>query len=139
MFCDQCGNPINEHAKYCRICGAKQTSVNEPVFNDNPPIPSEPSTSYVQPSDHTQSSNYTQVINVTQPQRTNATCVIGFILSFINLFFWLWGIAFIVSLVGLSRSNRRGEKGQGFAIAGILITVIPFLLGVINGIATYSG
>ena len=112
---------------------------NEPVSNDNLPIPSEQSTNYVQPYDHTQSSNYIQVINVTQPQRTNATCVIGFILSVINLFVWLWGIAFIVSLVGLNRSNSRGEKGQGFAIAGILITVIPFLLGVINGIATYSG
>lgn len=129
MFCGQCGNPIDENAKYCRICGAKQTPVNESASNDDPSIP----------FDYTRPSNYTQVINVTQPQRTNATCVIGFILSIINLFFWLFGIAFIVSIVGLRQSNRRGEKGQGFAIAGILITVIPFLLGVLHGIATYSG
>lgn len=128
MFCCQCGKPIDEHAQYCRFCGAKQTPVNKSAYNDGSAIPSD------QPIEHT------QVINVVQASpKTNATCVFGFILSIINLFYWLYGVAFIVSLIGLHRSNRRGEKGQGFAIAGILLTAIPFLLGVANGIATYSG
>lgn len=144
MFCVQCGNPVDKHDKYCSICGAKQIPVNEPASNNSSPIPPKQSASCVQPSNYTQPSGYTQIINVTQPEGTNAICVIGFVLSIINLLFSLGGvIALIVSIVGLCQCNRRREKGKGFAIAGILIAAIPFLLGFIYGfvygITTYSG
>lgn len=49
-------------------------------------------------------------------QKTNTCAVVGFVLSF---FFGLIGT--IVCIVALTQIKKRGEKGKGFAIAGIII------------------
>lgn len=56
-------------------------------------------------------------------QSWNACAIVGFIFSF---FIALVGL--IVSIVGLSQIKKRGGKGKGLAIAGIVISIINMLL-----------
>lgn len=53
------------------------------------------------------------------PARTNRMAIWGFVLAFL---FAPLGI--IVSAIGLSRARRRGERGRGLAIAGVIVSLV---------------
>ncbi|GII57146.1 hypothetical protein Pth03_55350 [Planotetraspora thailandica] len=53
------------------------------------------------------------------PQTTNGQSIAGFVLSFL-----IPPLGFIFSIVGLVVGGRRGQKGKGLAIAGIVISLV---------------
>jgi hypothetical protein len=76
-------------------------------------------------------SNSNQAINtpsnVPVSSKTNVLSVIGLIFAF---FVPLVGL--ICSIIGLAQAKKKGEKGKGLAIAGIIISVIVGLLQILT-------
>ena len=60
--------------------------------------------------------------------KTNGLAIAGFVVSLVSLLINFAGIVgltgTILSAVGLSQINSRGEKGKGMAIAGLIIGII---------------
>ncbi len=73
--------------------------------------------------------------------KTNGLAVAGFVVSLVSLIINLWGIVGLVgtilSAVGLSQINSKGEKGKGMAIAGLVIGIISIIWAIIS-LATCS-
>lgn len=65
--------------------------------------------------------------------RTNGMCIAGFVLAF---FCSILGLIF--SIIGLNQAKTRNERGQGFAIAGIVISVLGIILGIVYFAAVYK-
>lgn len=63
---------------------------------------------------------------VNTPQKTNALAVIGLITAF---FIPLAGL--VVSIIGLSQTKKRKEKGKGLAIAGIVTSLVVGFLQIL--------
>ncbi len=61
--------------------------------------------------------------------KTNTLAIVGFILSF-----FLGIVGSIICIVALSKIKKTGEKGKGFAIAGIIIGIVPFVVVVALGL-----
>ena len=61
--------------------------------------------------------------------KTNILAIVGFILSF-----FLGIIGSIICIVALSKIKKTGEKGKGFAIAGIVIGIVSFVVIVALGL-----
>lgn len=53
----------------------------------------------------------------------NGCCVAGFVLSFIVPF-----LGFIFSVIGISQTEENKQRGKGLAIAGLIISIIDFLV-----------
>ena len=58
--------------------------------------------------------------------RYNVLAIVGFILAFV---FSLAGL--IVSLIALSQIKKTGERGRGLAIAGVIISIVSIIFGII--------
>lgn len=56
--------------------------------------------------------------NSQETQKTNAMAIVGFIFAFL-----LPLIGLILSIIGLVQINKKGQKGKGLAIAGIIVSV----------------
>ena len=59
-----------------------------------------------------------------QPKPTNTIAIVGFVLSLLQFGI----ISLILSIVGLSRSKEINGEGKGFAIAGIIISVLHIII-----------
>ncbi|MBD5636979.1 MAG: zinc-ribbon domain-containing protein [Clostridia bacterium] len=121
MFCQHCGNQIDDDAKFCPKCGAKINEAPAPqgekdeFFRDVPPSPP----AYQQPY-------YAQQ----QPSnKTNTLAVIGFVFSFLISI-----VGLICSIIGLQQCNQTKEGGKGLAIAGIVISSVSMGIAVIVSI-----
>jgi hypothetical protein len=65
-----------------------------------------------------------------------AQIVLGLIIGFFNL---ILGIgALVCGIIALNQIKTRGERGRGMAIAGIVISVVGFVLLIILVIAAVS-
>ncbi len=68
--------------------------------------------------------------------KTNGLAIAGFVVSLVSLLINFAGIVgltgTILSAVGLSQINSRGEKGKGMAIAGLIIGIIGIVWGIIS-------
>ena len=64
--------------------------------------------------------------------KTNTMALVGFILSFLCL----PPVALVLSIIGLSQINRTKEGGRGLAIAGIIISIVQMVGGVIFGVVS---
>lgn len=62
--------------------------------------------------------------------QSNNLPIIGFVLSILPSFSF---VGFIVSIVALAKCNDFNGKNKGFAIAGIIIPIVYFVLGFIFG------
>lgn len=72
-----------------------------------------------------------------QPKPVNGLGIAGFVLSLVGIiFFWLPFFDAIVSLIGLVLSGfGMKKKPNGLAIAGLVIGIIAFIVGLIWTIA----
>lgn len=61
-----------------------------------------------------------------QPQKTNTMSILGLIFAF---FVPLLGLIF--SAIGLKQTKRRNEGGRGLAIAGLIISIILMIIGIL--------
>ena len=63
-----------------------------------------------------------------QPQQSyNVLAIVGFVLSFFTTI-----IGLIISIVALNQIKKTGEKGRGFAIAGIWISIAAIVIAIIS-------
>jgi hypothetical protein len=60
------------------------------------------------------------------PQRTNVMAILGLVFAFV---FSPLGIVF--SAIGLSQTKKRGEGGRGLAIAGLILSILFMVIGLL--------
>lgn len=99
-YCTYCGKEICDDAVICTNCGA----LAQPNGIETP------STALAGNQKTEQNTKY------------NVLCILGFVLSF---FFGIVGL--ILSCIGLSQAQKRNEKCQGLAIAGIVISCLAIV------------
>jgi peptidyl-prolyl cis-trans isomerase B (cyclophilin B) len=58
--------------------------------------------------------------------RYNVLAIVGFILAFV---FNIAGL--VVSLIALSQVKKTGERGRGLALAGVIISIVSIIFGII--------
>ncbi|NMN02482.1 DUF4190 domain-containing protein [Bifidobacterium panos] len=61
-----------------------------------------------------------------QQQNWNGMCIAGFVCSFLISI-----VGLILSIVGLKQAKQSGERGQGLAIAGIVISAVRIALAIL--------
>ncbi len=64
----------------------------------------------------------------------NGLAIAGFVVSLASLLINFGGIVGLVgtilSAIGLSQVNSKGEKGKGMAIAGLVVGIVSILYGI---------
>ena len=113
MFCPKCGKEVGEGMAFCPYCGnALQNTVV-----------SKPANSAAEKESDT----------------TNATAIIGFVVSLISLFINMWGlvggIAVVVSVSGLFGCLDKHQRGAFWAVLALTLGG----MGVLYAFHTISG
>ena len=114
MYCKHCGFELQEKVNYCPACGKSQL---DPVEQEQAPQQADPV--------------------VTPPAQAAAqapynTCsIVGFALScasFVLTFLGLTALAgLICSIIGLRQTAAKGERGKGYAVAGIIVAILSLI------------
>jgi hypothetical protein len=65
-------------------------------------------------------------------QLTNTMALVGFVMSFFNGL-----VGLILLIIGMSQIKKTGEPGKGYALAGIIISSVSMLLGLIYWILVW--
>lgn len=113
--CDKCGSEVDSNAKFCPNCGAKI----EPTEKAE----------RVEVVEATVKDNSDNKVNNTEIGY-NVMSIVGFVLSFIPIpKFWL--VALVISIIALVQISKTKEKGKGLAIAGIAISSLIVIYGLI--------
>ena len=133
-FCSNCGMPAEPGQRFCMSCGSKlseaaptYTAAPEPAPAPQPapqPAPAPqpvyqqaPQSSYAQPAGEAPMSGM---------------CIAGFITSLLGLF----PLNLIFSIVGVVGCKKKGLRGKGLGVAGIIISIIEFVLIILLFFAT---
>ena len=118
-FCKSCGQEIENGNYFCINCGARvdgDNSTASAVSNQN------------------STPNYNQNVNNNQGQvnPTNGWSIAGFIVSVVAMLLccngFLGATGLILSIIGVTQSNKMNGSGKGLGIAGIVISCIVLLL-----------
>lgn len=148
MYCKQCGKKIDDNSQFCVYCGTPvrnpgQSTGEDDYFSDDP------GASYSQQNNGQYNQQYgpqygpppqygpypygQQEDNWT-PTGKNTWGVLGFILALASIFFGFSFIvsiaALVVSIVGMTK-RKQCTKYNGFAVAGIVISILTILLWVL--------
>ena len=120
MYCKYCGTKLDDDG-FCPKCCI--------VFETQPHMVYEhPETTYVEKPQET--------------PRTSGMAVAGFVLAVFHFFIYgeistiLILLSLVFSLVGMSHTKNGAMRGRGFAVAGLLIILIPSFLAVLYGFVT---
>lgn len=105
-ICPNCNSKIYENAQFCTNCGMQLGSYSE---------------------------NQVVVQVSANANKTNGFSIAGFVLSLVNPLacFYLTSFALIFSIIGMILSKTHKQKGYGLGLAGLIITVAPFVLVVL--------
>ena len=110
MFCRNCGKEINDTTIFCPYCGTQVANDTEPVkVNlgfDNP----------------------------TQ-KKLSMKALVGFIVAMAGIFIaaipcGIVGLVF--SCKGMKETENSNLRGRGFAIAGLVVSILDIIFGVIS-------
>ena len=113
--CDKCGSEVDSNVKFCPNCGAKI----EPTEKAE----------RVEVVEATVKDNSGNKVNNTEIGY-NVMSIVGFVLSFILIpKFCL--VALVISIIALVQISKTKEKGKGLAIAGIAISSLIVIYGLI--------
>ncbi|MCR5615374.1 MAG: zinc ribbon domain-containing protein [Saccharofermentans sp.] len=131
-FCKNCGSSIEDGAKFCENCGTPiEAPVAQPAEQPVAQPAAQPAPQPVQ-AQPVQSQSTTQYQSSQVPEGTNGFCIAGFICALATV---LMGVglvpALILSIVGLVQVKKSGQKGKGFAIAGIIIPIAVMVIAII--------
>ncbi len=152
MFCQNCGNKLDDDSKFCAKCGAKvdttetaqspttSQQVEKDEFFNDVPAPAPVQQIPVQPQPPVQQVpvqpvNQQPVYQQPQTAKTNTFAIIGFVLSF---FYYVSIAGLVFSIIGLKQCNKTQEKGKGLAIAGIVISSVLLCINFIVSIVRVS-
>ncbi len=120
MYCKYCGTELDDDG-FCPKCCI--------VFETQPHMVYEhPETTYVEKHQET--------------PRTSGMAVAGFVLAVFHFFIYgeistiLILLSLVFSLVGMSHTKNGAMRGRGFAVAGLLIILIPSFLAFLYGFVT---
>lgn len=120
MYCKYCGTELGKDG-LCPKCGI--------VFETQPHMVYEhPETTYVEKHQET--------------PRTSGMAVAGFVLAVFHFFIYgeistiLILLSLVFSLVGMSHTKNGAMRGRGFAVAVLLIILIPSFLAFLYGFVT---
>jgi len=119
MYCKQCGKQQMGNERFCGGCGFQCASQM-----DN--------------GGHMGGTMGNNWGNGGQPQQfqddpNNTMALIGLILAF---FFPTFGL--ICSIIGLVKAKELNGKGRGMAIAGLIISIVMFVLSIILTVLMFS-
>ena len=146
--CSRCGTIYEESAAYCPHCGANAPVYSQPQEYGQPPAPPQgqgypgqqgqnmppqppvyappPVNPYSRPP---QNPYYMSPPIVPPPY--NGMAVGGFVLSCVSLVLCCFPVTALVGLVlsitSLPQIDRRGERGKGLAVAGIILNALVLL------------
>jgi hypothetical protein len=117
MNCPTCGTVLADGSPFCSTCGANLSNAAPPGM---PQMPFQQNNPYAQPM---------------MVQRTSGMAIAGFVLAF---FCSLLGLIF--SIIGYSECKKSfGQvKGEGLALAGIIISVLSMIFGVMWAVSRNS-
>jgi hypothetical protein len=107
MVCARCRTINPAGTAGCASCG-------QPLDGSGAPVAGYPPPPYVPPG----------YVLVPIAPRWSGMAIAGFVLSFLA---WLAVLGLIFSILGL-RESRNGARGEGLAIAGIVISAVVLLL-----------
>lgn len=136
MYCTKCGNKNDDNGRFCVVCGTPLANNNQ---NNSSYVNVNANNQYNQNINpyynQLQNSYYNQIPN-SPDSKMNAMALAGFITSCGFVLFWGFAglVGLILSLIGFNQTRERGERGKGFAIAGIIIgcmSIIVTILAVI--------
>ena len=120
MQCKYCGTKLDDDG-FCPKCCI--------VFETQPHMVHEhPETTYVEKPQET--------------PRTSGMAVAGFVLAVFHFFIYgeistiLVPLSLVFSLVGMSHTKNGAMRGRGFAVADLLIILIPSFLAFLYGFVT---
>lgn len=135
MFCNKCGNQIQDDDKFCPYCGnmnalAKPDNTQTDPFGYPIGQPQYKQTPQQQQQKPQQQSSFSQQGPSTS---SNTYALVGFILSF---FIAILGLIF--SIMGLQEANKHNGDRKGFAIAGIIISCASMVITLFYMIFSYS-
>ena len=114
--CPKCGAEVRHGAKFCEHCACEMNwdSVGSTNTNTDSPV------------------NQAQ----SGAGKYSVMAIVGFILSFV----FSGIISLILCIMGLKECKEKGYNGRGLAIAGIIISIAFWVLGIIIfGIIAASG
>lgn len=116
MYCTKCGNKNDDNSSFCGICGAPLVNVNQNNSSYSNTNMNNQYNQNVNPYYNQSQNGYWNPVQNNSVSKLNAMALAGFIVSF---FFGLVGL--ILSIIGFHQTRVRGERGKGFAIAGIVL------------------
>ncbi len=145
MFCESCGSPVPDGQSFCPNCGAPVTQAApaaQPVQPVSQPVYQQP---VAQPV-YQQPVYQVQPVVMSAPEqpvrKTNGFGIAGLILGILTLvtcwipivplFFGFFGL--ILCIIGLCMKNA----GKGQAIAGLVMTLIGVVIGVVMILFLYG-
>ena len=139
MFCQGCGNKLEENAKFCASCGRKIEDEKD------------------EKTQTTSASNNMNNEVSNNNEKPNGFAIAGFVISLVSMILCCGTISWlslIFSIIGVVNANKENDKGKGLAIAGIIISALSILILIIlyilglttsfmdkvetNGIGTFS-
>ena len=120
MFCTNCGTQNPDNVRFCANCGAAMAMPDVNNVSQAAPQPAPVMPPFVS----------------IPLKKTNITCIVGFIGSLASvLLMGLPAVVFLIlSIFGLVSANKRDEKGRGFAIAGICISLVFVIVWIVAAI-----
>ena len=151
-ICKNCGQNIDDNAKFCNYCGARQKNGStETTENEYVNSKTENATN------STEHYQYQNNVSCYRQKTTDPFAITALVLSLVGIVL-SWFILAIPSILGIifaiismNRCKKQGYEGYGMAVAGLVISiiivaiyfiVIAIALSVvgtaINTISTYS-
>ena len=114
MYCSNCGAQIDDHSKFCDLCGA--------------PVGIQEQAQYVPANEPAAD---TAVADKKAP--FSVFCIVGLILPF----FFMGAIGLPLSILGVVDCNKNGKRGKGLGIAGIIFSILNILETIIGVVFLY--
>ena len=140
-YCDNCGRALQAGASFCPGCGRPQPSSTAPAPAASavspPTLQARPVAPWVGPS-VSQPSGYASSASSSTPSSTNGFAIASLVFGILWLF-WLGSLlAVIFGHVAVVQTRKRGQRGRGLAIAGLVLGYIGvgiFLLIIVLDLA----
>ena len=108
-YCSKCGAQLADDDDYCYFCGTKFDEVKKEEQKEQPTFRDQ---SYYEDKYY--------------GQRPNTIALVGFVFSFISPI-----VGLILSIIGLNKARQMNGLGKGYAIAGIIISIVSMILSVL--------